>query len=255
VTVFGEYSRYYQLLYQEKDYPAEAAYVLQLIRAHCPWAQSLLDLGCGTGAHAQHLAEREIRVHGIDCSAKMLEQARNRQKCLPEKVAERLTFSEGDVRQVRMADTFDAVISLFHVASYQTDNEDLRNMFLTARKHLKPGGVFVFDCWYGPAVLRNLPAVRIKRMEDHAIEVKRIAEPVMHFDRNVVDVNYTVCIRDKADDSVIELKEVHVMRYLFSPEVELFAGMAGMKIVDSRSWLSGNIPSVDSWNVCFTARA
>ena len=50
-------------------------------------------------------------------------------------------------------------------------NADLLAAFATAREHLNPGGVFIFDCWYGPAVLAERPSVRIKRMEDGATSI------------------------------------------------------------------------------------
>ena len=37
--------------------------------------------------------------------------------------------------------------------SYQTSNDDLNATFASARANLKQGGVFIFDCWYGPALL------------------------------------------------------------------------------------------------------
>ena len=60
MSVFGGYSRYYDLLYRDKDYAGEVAFVHGIIDEHAPQAQSLLDLGCGTGAHAAILAERRM---------------------------------------------------------------------------------------------------------------------------------------------------------------------------------------------------
>ena len=45
--VFDAYSSYYDLLYQDKDYAAEAAYVLSAIRAHKPDAEQVLELPLG----------------------------------------------------------------------------------------------------------------------------------------------------------------------------------------------------------------
>ena len=51
---FDTYARYYDLLYRDKDYAGEAAYVASHIRQHAPEAARILELGCGTGAHAEH---------------------------------------------------------------------------------------------------------------------------------------------------------------------------------------------------------
>ena len=201
MPVFGAYSRYYNLLYQDKDYDGEAEYVHNLIRKHQPGATSILNLGCGTGRHDLLLAQMGYEVTGIDQSEEMLAVATSQlsslisqQECAhPSNLNSRqgsLSFQQGDIRTIRLNKTFDVVTSLFHVISYQTTNDDLRAAFATARAHLKPGGIFIFDCWYGPAVLTDRPAVRVKRLEDTAIFVTRIAEPVMHPNDNIVDVNY-----------------------------------------------------------------
>jgi hypothetical protein len=36
-------------------------------------------------------------------------------------------------------------VALFHVTSCQTSDDDLRAAMATARAHLRPGGVFLFD--------------------------------------------------------------------------------------------------------------
>jgi len=254
VTVFGAYSRYYDLLYRDKDYAAEAGYVRDLLVNAAPTAHSLLELGCGTGAHAAELAALGYSVTGVDLSEGMLEAARTRKTTLPEPLAGRLSFEPGDARTVRLERKFDAVISLFHVMSYQTTNEDLGAAFATVREHLVPGGVFVFDCWYGPAVLAQRPAVAVKRLSDDCTEVTRIAEPVMRHLENVVDVHYSVMVVDMASGLTETLRETHRMRYLFAPEIELALNSSGMTLVASRAWMLDTHPGLESWAACFVGR-
>jgi SAM-dependent methyltransferase len=259
--VFGLYAAYYDLLYRDKDYASEAAFAHGLLQhgaagrmAGTERTRTLLDLGCGTGAHAEALARLGWQVHGIDRSEGMLADAERRRAGLEPALRERLSFSLGDVRTVRVGTRFDAVVSLFHVASYQTTNEALQALFETARCHLRPGGLFLFDAWYGPAVLTDPPVVRVKRMHDERVQVTRLAEPVLHASRNVVDVRYEVQIRDRATGAVQTLHEVHEMRYLFKPEVELMLGSCGFVPVASGAWMTGQDAGTQSWNVWFSAR-
>jgi len=251
---FGGYAHYYDLLYRDKDYCGEAAFVKQVLDRHLGNGSSVLELGCGTGRHAQFLAEAGMEVYGVDLSDDMLSIAQDRRRRLTPEVASRLKFARGDVRHLDLGIQADAVISLFHVVSYQTTNEDLLSVFNTARRHLKKGGVFLFDVWYGPAVLRTLPETRIKRLEDEEIAVTRLAEPVLRPNDNVVEVHYQVFIKRKADGAVEEIREVHPVRYLFRPELEMLARTAGFEIADSFEWLTGKTPGFETWGVCFVAR-
>jgi SAM-dependent methyltransferase len=253
MNVFNHYARYYDLLYRDKDYSGEAEFIDRLIQTYASNTQNILELGCGTGGHAVFLAQKGYQIHGVDFSQEMLKEATNRLDQLPSKLASRLKFDYGDIRQVRLNQTFDVVIALFHVISYQTTNEDLLAALATVKEHLTPGGLFIFDVWYGPAVLTEKPVVRVKRLENEEILVTRIAEPVMHPNENLVDVNYQIIIRDKISNVVEELHETHHMRYLFKPEINLLLNEFGFKLVDSREWITGREAGFNTWGVYFTA--
>jgi SAM-dependent methyltransferase len=254
VSVFAGYSRYYDLLYRDKDYAGEAEYIAGLIKRYAPDAKTLMEIGSGTGAHAAELAEMGYEVAGVDMSEGMLEAAESRRSSLSPSVGKRLEFSQGDARSARLGRKFDVVISLFHVMSYQTSNDDLAAAFATAREHLKPGGAFIFDCWYGPAVLRQWPTVTEKTLSDDSTEVYRKATPDIHVNENVVDVNYDVLVKDKSTGVTETLRETHRMRYLFAPEIELALSTAGMKLIDSRAWMKDQPPDADTWGAVFVGK-
>lgn len=245
-SVFDAYAAYYDLLYRDKDYMAEAAYVYGLIQRYAPEARDILELGCGTGLHAENFARLGCRVTGVDQSSAMVERARLRASGNPD-----LYFHEGDLRSFRAGRKFDVVLALFHVMSYQTSNADLAAAFATAVEHLSPGGVFIFDCWYGPGVLTDPPATRIKRLNGDGINITRIAEPVHYPDANRVDVHYEVLV--EGGGRVERIREVHAMRYLFTPEVELLLGANGMRRLAAEKWLDGTAPSSETWNACYVA--
>jgi len=248
--IFCRYAEYYNLLYKDKDYPGEALYIHSLIRKQYPNARSVLNLGCGTGKHDIELAKLGYEVTGVDFSEEMLSAA-NALRAADNSVSSALNFLKGDIRTVRLNRSFDVVISLFHVMSYQVTNDDLQAAIVAAKEHLAPDGIFIFDCWYGPAVLSDPPVVRVKRFENDQIRFVRIAEPTMHPNENRVDVHYQVIITHKETGRVEELLETHRMRYLFAPEVELFLREAGLNIMAVSEWMTGNMPDLSTWGVCF----
>ncbi|MBE7438822.1 MAG: class I SAM-dependent methyltransferase [Spirochaetales bacterium] len=254
MEVFGAYSRYYDLLYRDKDYPEEAAYVIGLIKCYGMGVQSILELGSGTGRHAEQLAHQGYTIHGIERSSEMLTESLRRQERLPPSVASHLTFEAGDIRDYRADAQYDAVISLFHVVSYLTLNADIQKVFRNTRDHLKPGGLFLFDVWYGPAVIQIGAETRAKHLQDDAIKVLRLAEPVVYLDQNCIDVNYTVLICDRLTGHCTEMRETHKMRYLFTPEIELFLDQADMQLLHHEEWLVGSAPGASTWGVCYVAR-
>jgi SAM-dependent methyltransferase len=251
MTIFGNYARYYDLLYQDKDYIGEAEFIHQLIQTNAPTATTILELGCGTGNHALLLAKEGYSIHGVDLSAEMLRSASERRDRVSPELATRLEFSQGDLRQFIIDRQFDVVISLFHVISYQTTNEDLLAAFETAKTHLRPGGIFIFDVWYGPAVLSDPPTIRIKRLENISLQVTRIAEPIVYPNENLVDVNYHVFLKDLNSSRIDELRETHTMRYLFKPELESLLSHFKLTILDYGEWLTLRKAGNDTWGVCF----
>lgn len=76
MSIFGDYARYYNLLYQDKEYAAETEFILECLTRYGGMPATLLDLGCGTGRHALEMARRGVCVTGVDMSATMLEMGR-----------------------------------------------------------------------------------------------------------------------------------------------------------------------------------
>lgn len=246
MNVFNKYARHYDLLYRDKDYRSETNYVHAIIQRYRPGARTVLNLGCGSGRHDRYLAELGYQVTGVDISDEMLSAAR-----IAAREMDRLEYHLGDLRSFRAGKKFDAVISLFHVISYQISNKDLVDAFKTAHFHLEPDGAFIFDCWYGPGVLTDRPAVRVKNLEDDRLKVTRIAKPDMKANQNVVDVNYQIFIRDKENNTTEEFSETHQMRYLFEPEVQELLSQAGFTLASAEEWLSAAPLDFSSWNAVF----
>ena len=250
--MFDLYSAYYDLLYRDKDYASEARWVAALLPEGGRLPLDILELGCGTGGHAFALAAAGHRVTGVDLSAGMVERARERAAAQPA-LGARLDFAQGDLRRYRSGRLHDAVVTLFHVMSYQTTNDDLAAACATARAHLAPGGRFVFDFWYGPAVLSDRPRHVRKQVADERIAVERVTTPTVHVNANRVDVQFDVTIRALADGRVQTLTELHPMRYLFLPELDLLLQAAGLRRVAARAWLRDTEPGDDSWYACVVA--
>ena len=255
---FGLYSKYYDLLYREKDYSGESNYVLNLIQRYGGNAErkqwSVLELGCGSGGHAVFIAPAIHQLVGVERSHEMAMQA------VAKNIGNFQIF-EGDITQLDSflpieykRECFDAVISLFHVVSYINQNDDLKSCLFSVYNSLKPGGVFVFDVWFSPAVFWLRPEKRVKQMQDDFISVERTANSSVDVLSNVVTVEFDTQIIDNSTGDTTTLKETHPMRCFGVPEISLLAHETGLHLVCVEEFLSGNPAGLETWGVCFVLK-
>ena len=73
---FEKYSYYYDLLYKDKNYEAEADYVKTKLLQQKQNIKTILEFGSGTGRHAKLLAKRGFEMCGVERSQTMIEKAR-----------------------------------------------------------------------------------------------------------------------------------------------------------------------------------
>jgi len=251
MEVFQDYAYYYNAFYQDKDYKAEALQVESLLKKYGQGISGIINYGCGTGRHDLALSELGYQCTGIDMSPLMIEIA---QKNAADRGID-IDFSVADIRKYKPKGKYDAVISLFHVMSYQNSNEDILAAFHSVRHALNKGGIFLFDVWYGPGVLSDKPVVRVKEIEDEHNKLVRIARPVMHDKKNTVDVCYEVLVMEKESGKTKTINEVHHMRYFFRPEIEFLLKEAGLELIDNLDCRTLEDTDYNSWTSYFVARA
>lgn len=254
MTIFGGYARYYDLLYRDKDYAGEAEYVARTIRSAVPDARDILELGSGTGRHGRLLATMGFNVHGIERSPDMVTLAQSAPTPPGSSAVGDFSCELGDARLIRIDRSFDAVIALFHVVSYQITDDDLQATFATAARHLAPGGMFLFDVWHGPAVLMHRPEPRMKKVGDNDLEIIRTARPELDTNRNIVKVTYDMECHDRRSGEVMHFAEDHLVRYLFPAEIESLAAQNGMRVSAAEEFMTGQLPSQVTWGVAYVLR-
>jgi SAM-dependent methyltransferase len=263
MSVFNQYARYYDLLYRDKDYAAEVDYIDGLIKRFATQAHDLLEFGSGTGIHGRLLAEKGYRVFGLELSREMVTQAKQTiiktgEASNPKKVSKSIPGSfdcqEGDIRHTSLGRHFDTILALFHVVSYQTTDPDITTTFQNAYNHLQPGGLFIFDVWYTPAVLFQRPVFRVKRVEDGSVRLIRLAEPTLNSNKDLVDVHYTILAEDIASRTLTTIEETHHMRYFSLPELELLANFTGFTLIHSEEFLTGNTLGENTWGIICVLR-
>jgi len=250
-TVYGDA---YDLLYHDKDYESECDLIERLLQTHGNGDfRSILDLGCGTGNHALPLARRGYEVVGVDRSGDMLAHARI--KAADPEMNGKATFCQEDIRSLRLGRHFDAAVMMFAVLSYQLENSDVLSALRGARRHLRVGGLLVFDVWYGPAVLHQRPGQRVKVIPSPDGQILRTSSGEVDVNRHRCTVQYCVW---RVENGRLEAKteESHAVRYFFTLELHLFLETSGFAPIRLGAFPEfDRDPDETTWNVLGLARA
>jgi len=120
--------------------PDYTAFLLGLARNRRLGLRSILDLACGSGTCTARLTGAAPQVVGLDMSEPMLARARIRCACFPE-----VEFIQGDFRNFELNRQFDASVCACDSLNYVASIAELAAVFRSVARHLRPGGVFVFD--------------------------------------------------------------------------------------------------------------
>jgi SAM-dependent methyltransferase len=140
--LYDELVELYPLVSRLEDYTDEARRIREAVMAGLVPAggkakrgkPTLLDIGVGNGHVLSHLTPF-FKAEGADLSAGMLKHS--------QKVNPGVPHHLGDMRDMRVGKTFDAVL-IHDAIHYMTTHEDLIKAMETAKAHLRPGGVAVF---------------------------------------------------------------------------------------------------------------
>lgn len=104
-----------------------------------PAPQRVLDLGCGTGLLARRLVRLGHHVTGVDPAAGMIAFARTQPG------TEGIGWHHGTIDVLPDDRRFDAVIMTGHAFQCLTDPTDVASTMAAVRRHLAPGGRFLFE--------------------------------------------------------------------------------------------------------------
>ena len=118
------------------DQKESAKQIYKLIKKFHPAAQSVLELGCGTGSYLQHLS-RHYNTAGLDQSSVMLSIAR-------EKLPKAELYQTG-MLEFKFNKRFDVIICMNDTFNHFIKVLDITKLLLKVYEHLAENGIFIFD--------------------------------------------------------------------------------------------------------------
>lgn len=167
MLTFSRSAQYYDALLEAggKSYARESAVICELVdRYKRSPGRRLLDVGCGTGRHLEHLHDR-FECEGLDIDRGMLALAAER--------SPQARFHLTDMIGFNLGERFDAIVCLFGSIAYLPTVQRFEQAIANIARHLVPGGVAIVEPWLRPnewedgrvgASFADLPDTKIARM-------------------------------------------------------------------------------------------
>jgi SAM-dependent methyltransferase len=208
-------------------------------------AQSVLDVGCGTGAmlHEARDAGHRGRLCGLDPAPGMLAQARKRTD---------IEWVLGDLASVAFDGEFDVIVMTGHAFQVLIEDKELHGALAAVRKALTPDGRFAFET-------RNPAAKAWERWRpEHALEfadasgakVQMRREVVSPFDGRTVSFTHTFSSPGWAQPKVSQ----STLRFLDAPSLNAFLDEAGLVIEEQYGNWDRQPPNGQSPEIITSAR-
>jgi len=179
--VYSKTARYYDKIYDFKDYRGEVERLATIIGDNLrSGGNRLLDVACGTGFHIEYLKEH-FDVEGLDICEELLEMARQRNPGVP--------FHRADMMDFDLGREFDVVTCLFSSIGYVKTLDNLKRATACLARHLVPGGIMIIEPWFTPdawhpntvhAQLTDEPDLKIARVNTSFAE-GRLSYFDMHY--------------------------------------------------------------------------
>ena len=209
--------------------PAAVEPVVEFI-ARLAGVGQALELGVGTGRIALPLAQRGVRVHGIDLSSAMVEMLRKKQG------AEGIGVTIGDFATTRVEGAFSVAYLVFNTIMNLTTQDEQVACFQNVAAHLEPGGCFVIEVVLPE--LQRLP-------HGETVRPFTVTPTRLGFDEYDIASQGLISHHYRIDDDKPEVWSIP-FRYVWPAELDLMARIAGMTLRERWSGWQGEPFTSDS---------
>ncbi|MCX6835816.1 MAG: class I SAM-dependent methyltransferase [candidate division Zixibacteria bacterium] len=251
---YDQFSTVYDMIGHDRFSISMAEYALEIMKRFKVEPHDALDLCCGTGSAVRVFADQGIAMCGLDRSPQMLVIARQKLQDRHVKLYrqelphfEIKTTTSGKRSSVQQ---FDLVTCFFDSLNYLRDERQLRATFKAVRRHLRPGGWFIFDM--------NTPY--------HLKTVFTDQKPYAGVNDNVAWIfrNGSTNTPDSADLLLTffvkrgkrweRFDEIHRERAYSNPAIAAALRDAGLQVKGMYRCLSFERPTRKTMRVCFVVR-
>ncbi|MCC8067294.1 MAG: class I SAM-dependent methyltransferase [Clostridiales bacterium] len=243
---YESFARVYDIFMSDTPYDDWCSYLHSLLSADGIADGLVLDLGCGTGAVTERLADLGYDMIGVDNSIDMLEIARGKQA----ESGSDILYLLQDMREFELYGTVRAVVSVCDSLNYITEEEDLLQVFQLVNNYLDPGGLFLFDL---NTVYKYETVLADHIFAENREEGSFIWENWYDLETRINEYDLTLYISDR-DGKYERYEETHYQKAYRTEVVMELLEKAGLKLEAVYDAFTQNEPGPMSERVCFVAR-
>lgn len=136
--MYKNFSKIYDKFMEICDYKEWINLLENYIIEYNPKANSILDLGCGTGSSLLNMSDK-YQLSGLDLSEEMLRKANKKLK------KKNVKLFLGDMREFDTGESYDVIFSFFDTVNHLTSIHDLMDLFNSVKNSLNSNGIYIFD--------------------------------------------------------------------------------------------------------------
>lgn len=185
-TAYTTLAKYYDLIFQGKNYRNESDFIKEIVKKRNPQAKSILDVGCGTGTHLNLLKDNFDVLHGVDLNPEIIKEAK--------KKSLKIKYTVGGMVDFKLKRSFDVLISLYSVFNYNLTLGDAKMTLVNFKKHLNPRGLLILAL-YTPTNTEKQISLHMGKKA--GVEVAKINQYSMDEETKIETSNFLVLLKDK----------------------------------------------------------
>ena len=221
--LYRDLAKYYDKIYQWKDYTEETNKIKQLIKQHKTTQENtLLEVGCGTGHHIQNLKD-VYKCTGLDINKEILEVAREKH---PD-----TEFIQADMITMDLGRQFDVITCLFSSIGYVKTYSNLEKTLDAFYNHLNSGGVAIIEPWFTKDIFSaGFPSLDV--YEDDNLKIARGCVSEVEDYVSILDMHYLVVERGKKVKHFVDRHELGLFDIEKTLEIMKHVGFEALYLPD-----------------------
>jgi SAM-dependent methyltransferase len=213
---FKEYAKVYDELFSATcDYESEVEFYHHILEKYS--CKDILEVGCGCGHRGVYFIDKGYSYVGSDISSPMLRIA---QKKYPQ-----IKFFKADVRNLKIKESFDAIVFLGKGSVYLNCNDDVLNALISLKRAIRHG-LIIIDGFNADVIIPNFKKNISWSKKIGSKTITR--ESINELDLKTGwtwrrDVTYIV-----KDKKICKYRDSAILRAFTKSEFKLFFALAGI---------------------------